>query len=256
MSMTINSMANNSLSKDMMKLATAKRINSAADDAAGLSIAQALKSNANGLKTGIDNTEHMGNLINTAEGGLSGASDMLGRMRELALQASNGTLAREDRAAIQQEIEGIKGGLEEAFKNTQYNSMNLLDGSFANKNVASNADGSGMEVTINEMSLETLGISDFDVTDGNFDIGAIDNAISNVSEVRSSLGSITNALGHVANANKNSYVNQIASLSQIEDANIAEVASSMQKNKVIEQLSIFNVQKQNEQFKNRYMATM
>ena len=249
--MTINSMASNSLSNDMLRLSTAKRTNSAADDATGLSISEALKSTSNGLKTGIDNTENMGNLVNTAEGGLSGASDMLHQMRDLAVQAGNGTLSREDRAAIQAEIEGLKGGIQDALKNTQYNSMNLLDGSFTNQNTASNADGTGMEVNIRNTSLESLGIADFDVT-SSFDLEKIDNAIENVSETRSSLGAISNALSHVSNANNNAYVNQVSSLSRIQDADMAETIANMNKNKALEQLSMFSVQKQNEQLKNRF----
>lgn len=250
MSMTISSMARNSMADDMLRIATGRRINSAADDAAGQAIAEQLRATANGFRQGADNTADMGNLVNTAEGALGGISDSLQRVRELSIQAGNGTLNDRDRQAIQGEINQLMEGIQSNAANTEFNSIRLLDGNFADRNVASNPDGSGMRISIENTSLEALGLDNFDVTSGNFDIGVIDNAISAVSSSRSNLGAISNALEHVISANNNAHTNQVAALSRIEDADIALESINRQRREVMDQMSIFNLRNQTEQMQN------
>jgi flagellin len=162
--MTINSMATSQLQTSMMRLSTMRRINSAADDAAGLAISNAMEAQVRGLDMGTRNTLDMQSLVTTAEGGLSTIGDALLRMRELSIQASNGIMTQEQRTMIQNEVSQLADHINSAARNTQWNGMNLLDGSFTNRHTASDAMGRGATVNIPDMSTFALGLQNFDVT--------------------------------------------------------------------------------------------
>lgn len=236
--MTIQSMANNSeMAKSMMKLSAGQRINKAADDAAGLAISEKMNAQIRGASQNVDNISDMDNLLNTAEGSLESINNSLTRIRELSVQASNGILTKDDKQIIQNEIEGLKKGISSTVNHTEFNTMKVLDGSFSNKNVAMNTNGSGSRITIENSSLETLGIKEFDVTTS-FDLGDIDKAISKVTESRAKIGSANNAFEHARNYTKNKIINETSAMSQIKDADMAAEISNYQKNKVLEKYSM------------------
>lgn len=228
-------------------LASGRRINSAADDAAGLAISEKLGSQAKGDSVAINNMHDSNNLIKTAEGALTSIHDNLHRMRDLAVQASNGILSSEDRQIIQNEIVQIKESIGETVKNTQFNTQKLLDGSFADKNIAMTPQGTGMKMNIENSGLENLGIKDFDVT-GNFDIGDIDRAIEKISEGRTELGATSNRLEHGISSAEISEYNQMAAKSRIADADIAKKAIQLNTQQIIENYKIY-AQKQTMQGK-------
>jgi len=246
-------MAANALQKAFTQLSAGKRINSAADDAAGLAVAEKLTAQIEGLDRGSDNTRDMQNLINTAEGGLANVSDSLQRMRELSLQAANGALNDSDRRFIQYEIDQIKDEIGRSAQTLEFNTQKLLDGSFQNKNTASGADGTGASVSIADVSLIAGDLSDYDVTDPAFDISRIDDAISRVSEARAQIGVMSNRFDSTVNANQITNLNQAAARSRIADADYAKAANEMNKNQILQQYQIFNVNRQiqDEQQKNR-----
>jgi len=121
------------LSTAMERLSTGKRINSAKDDAAGLSISNRMTSQIRGLDMAIKNANDGISLMQTAEGALDEVTNSLQRMRELAVQAANGTNNAQDRAALDAEVQQLKSEIDRTAKTTQFNSINLLDGSFKNK---------------------------------------------------------------------------------------------------------------------------
>ncbi|PUE29363.1 hypothetical protein B9Z39_04650 [Limnohabitans sp. JirII-29] len=121
------------LSTAMERLSTGKRINSAKDDAAGLSISTRMDSQIRGLNMAIKNANDGISLMQTAEGALDEVTSSLQRMRELAVQAANGTNSAQDRAALDAEVQQLKSEIDRTAKTTQFNSINLLDGSFQNK---------------------------------------------------------------------------------------------------------------------------
>jgi len=129
-SLTINGRA---LSTAMERLSTGKRINSAKDDAAGLSIGNRMDSQIRGLTMAVKNANDGISLMQTAEGALDEVTNSLQRMRELAVQAANGTNNALDRAALDAEVQQLKSEIDRTAKTTQFNSINLLDGSFKNK---------------------------------------------------------------------------------------------------------------------------
>lgn len=121
------------LSTAMERLSTGKRINSAKDDSAGLSISNRMDSQIRGLTMAVKNANDGISLMQTAEGALDEVTNSLQRMRELAVQAANGTNSALDRAALDAEVQQLKSEIDRTAKTTQFNSINLLDGSFKNK---------------------------------------------------------------------------------------------------------------------------
>ena len=122
-----------SLSTAMERLSTGKRINSAKDDAAGLSISNRMDAQIRGLTMAVKNANDGISLMQTAEGALDEVTNSLQRMRELAVQAVNGTNNAQDRAALDAEVQQLKSEIDRTAKTTQFNSINLLDGSYQNK---------------------------------------------------------------------------------------------------------------------------
>lgn len=220
------------------RISSGSKINSASDNAAGLSITQGMDSQIKGMEQNVDNISAMSDLANTADGALEGIGESLGRIRELAVQASNGILTDSDKSIIQSEITQLMDGINSTSKNTEFNTIKLLDGSFSDKNTAMNPSGTGRQISIASGGLESLGIEGFDVT-GSFDIATIDDALAKVSDSRSNLGSATNAFQHATNNTLNNIVNLTSAKSQIEDTDMATEISNIKRQQVLDQYSIF-----------------
>lgn len=226
-------------------LASGSKINRAADNAAGLAISEKIESVKTGYDVGSDNAKNGISVNNIAEGALSGITDSLQRIRELAVKASNGIYSASDREAMQSEIEGLKQSIQQTAKGTSFNTLKLLDGSMADMQLATNPEGGGLEIELVNSTLESLGIEDFDVT-GDFDIKAIDKAIEKVTEARSKLGAQTNALEYTINYNDNASYNLTAANSRIKDTDYGEALINKNKEDILEQYRIFNIKAKNE----------
>lgn len=226
-------------------LASGYKINRAADAAAGLAISEKLESVSNGFAVGSSNAENGISLNNIAEGALSGIHDTLQRMRELAVQASNGLYSASDREAIQAEIDGLKQSIQQTARGTSFNTLKLLDGSMADINLATNPEGGGLEIELVNSTLESLGIADFDVT-GDFDLSDLDKAIEMVSEARSSLGAQTNALEHTINYNDNASYNLTVANSRIKDTEYGEEIIKKNTEDILAEYRIFSLKAKNE----------
>lgn len=226
----IGSQNNNKISN---KLASGKRIDSAADDAAGLAIAKKLEKEARALNTASDNTKMGIGALNVGDGAMSGIMDYLQDIREVSIRAMNGTYSDSDRQAMQQEIGGYLDGIHQMAKGTQFNTHTLLDGNMATLDLATNPDGTGMKIQMADSTLAGLGIAGYSVM-GDFDISAIDNAISKVSEARSKMGAATNGLEHTLSYNNAAAEYQTASQSRIEDLDMVGAVSEQKKNKILQ----------------------
>lgn len=145
--MGINSSA---ASKSMEKLSSGLRINRAGDDAAGLSISEKMRAQIRGLDQASTNAEDGISMIQTTEGALNETHSILQRMRELSVQASNGTNTDDDRTAIQEEIKQLTDEIDRIGNDTEFNTMKLIDGSMAAKNVAGTQNASVMGTTVGE----------------------------------------------------------------------------------------------------------
>lgn len=232
-------------SKASEQLSSGYRINRAGDDAAGLSISEKMRSQIRGLDKASKNAEDGVSLIQTAEGALNEAHSILQRMNELATQAANDTNTSADRTALQKEMKALTSELNRIASTTQFNTMNLLDGSFTGKNLQVGAlSGQKIKISIGSMNATTLGLAG---ADGKMTIAVstfaaagnamtkIQKAISKVSGQRSALGAIQNRLEHtIANLDTTSE-NTSAAESRIRDTDMADAMVEFSKNQILAQ---------------------
>ena len=221
------------------KLSSGYRINRAGDDAAGLSISEKMRSQIRGLNKASSNAEDGVSLIQTAEGALNEAHAILQRMNELSTQAANDTNTSADRTAIKKEIDALVSELDRIASTTQFNTMNLLDGSFTGKNLQVGAlEGQVIAISIGSMNASTLGVNSLDVSSNSAagtSMTAIQDAIEKVSSQRSSLGAIQNRLEHtIANLDTTSENTQAAE-SRIRDTDMAAQMVDYSKNTILAQ---------------------
>ena len=212
----------------------------------GLAIAKKMEALIAGIGKGVNNTYDMQNALNTADGALGSIGDSLQRVRELSLQASNGLLTDSDKQLIQEEINQTLAGINDMANGAQFNGQNLLDGSFTDKNVAMNPDGSGTTISIGSATTDALGLTNFNVTGGQIDLDAIDNAISAVSSARVQIGAQINRFDYAISSNINTGLNMMYSKSKIEDADMAKESMHRKTNQALIQYGIF-AQKNREQ---------
>ncbi len=236
-----------SLKKSTEKLSSGYRINRAADDAAGLSISEKMRGQIRGLEQASSNASDGISLIQTAEGALNEIHSIVQRMRELTVQASNDTNVSVDRQAIAAEIYALTSEITRIAEDTEFNTMKLLNGEFADKKLQVGANsGQQVSIEIAAMSASKIGLTDADVGDKiaastatSDDITAIidlmDKALSQVSTQRSALGAIQNRLEHtIANAD-NVAENLTDAESRIRDVDMADEMVTFSKNNILQQ---------------------
>ncbi len=226
-------------------ISSGKRINSAADDAAGLTQVQKLESQSNGMNAGAANAKDGISLTKVADGALSGIHDYLQSIRQASVKASNGLMTSSDKQAIQKEIDGYLKGISDIAGSTTFNTKNVLNGENS-LSMAVNPDGSGPDIKTGDATLKALGIDGYNVT-GKFDISRIDKAIDMVSSARSSMGSGANALEHAYNYNMNASENLIGSESRLEDLDLPKMISEQKKNEVLEEYKNMMIRNQMEE---------
>lgn len=229
---------NTNVSKNLEKLSSGLRINRAADDAAGLAISEKMRSQIRGLDMAERNALDGISLIQTAEGALSSTHDILQRMRELAVQAANGTNAPEDLDAIQAETEQLIKEIDRIANDTEFNAKKLLDASLVTPlklQIGANTSQT-VDLQINGMSANKLGVDTLDITTGaGAAISTLDSAIAKVSEERSNLGAIQNRLEHTVNNLKYMSENTTAAESRIRDLDMAQEMTAYTKNNILVQ---------------------
>ena len=211
-SMTVS---NNGLYNSYSHIASGKRINTAADDAAGLAIGKKMEREETGLRVGADNAKDGIGALNVADGAMDGMMDFLQRIRELALKSMNGLNSDTEKQMYQNEINQLKEGIQSLAKDTTFNEQKLLDGSMADMHLATNPDGGGMKIQMENSTLEALGIADFDVTKSDFNLKDIDKAMDMISSRRGNIGAQTNRLEHTYNHNTAASLEQLHSRSRL-----------------------------------------
>ena len=227
------------LSKSTEKLSSGYRINRAGDDAAGLSISEKMRSQIRGLNRASDNAQDGISLIQVAEGALNETHSILQRMDELATQAANDTNTTTDRTAIQAEIDQLVEEIDRIQSTTQFNSMNLLDDTFKNKNLQVGAlKDQKIAISIGKMDAATIGVDAIDVS--SFDeagtaMEAIQAGIDKVSTQRSKLGALQNRLEHTINNLDTTAENTQAAESRIRDTDMADEMVKFSKNNILSQ---------------------
>ncbi len=232
-------MVQGSQSKATEKLSSGYRINRAGDDAAGLAISEKMRYAIKGLNKASDNAQNGISLIQVAEGALNETHAILQRMNELATQAANDTNTSTDRTAIQQEIDQLTSEINRIQSTTQFNTMNLLDGSFTSKNLQVGLlSGQSIQISISNMNAQSLGVSGLSVSSFSIAGNAMEKiqaAIDLVSAQRSKLGAIQNRLEHTINNLDTTSENTQAAESRIRDTDMADEMVEYSKNNILAQ---------------------
>jgi flagellin len=239
------------LNKDIQKLSTGMRINSAGDDASGLAVSEKLRSQIRGLNQAEKNIENAVSFIQTTEGYLSETQDIMHRVRELAVQSANGIYTQEDRMQIQVEVSQLVDEVNRIASHAQFNGMNILTGRFSNAagggtataqmffQVGANMD-QRKQVFIGTMTAAALGMKGISISTpdkANAVIGTVDNALRTVSKQRADLGAYQNRFEMAAKGVAVAAENMQAAESQIRDTDIAEQMVSYTKNQILMQSS-------------------
>lgn len=238
---------NRAMSKAMEQLSTGKRINSAADDAAGLAISNKMTSQIRGLNQAVRNANDGISMIQTAEGATKEVTNMLQRMRELAVQSANATNTTEDRSALHAEVTELQAEINRISDNTQWNGMNITGGTAGMTALSAGATfqvgaNSGQVITVAFKDLAgvsgvgsslTAGVST--VTRANAAISSIDNALEQVDSYRATLGAKINRLTYAADNLANVSLNTSESRSRIQDTDYAQATTELAKTQIIQQ---------------------
>ena len=226
-------------SKSTEKLSSGYRINRAGDDAAGLSISEKMRSQIKGLNKASSNAQDGISLVQVAEGALNETHSILQRMNELATQAANDTNTSTDRTAIQAEIDQLTSEINRIQSTTQFNTMNLLDGTFSSKNLqVGSLSGQSIGISIKNMNASSLGVDALKVSSfasAGSSMDKIQSAINLVSTQRSTLGALQNRLEHTINNLNTTAENTQAAESRIRDVDMATEMVEYSKNNILAQ---------------------
>jgi flagellin len=256
--------------KSMEKLSSGMRINRAGDDASGLAVSEKMRAQIRGLNQASTNAQNGISFIQTTEGYLQETTDIMQRIRELAVQASNGIYSDEDRMQIQVEVSALVSEVDRIASSAQFNGMNMLTGRFAQPMGENTVTGSmwfhiganmdqRMQVFIGTMTAEALGVREIGTgdkitlaapDDANHAIGVIDEALKRINKQRADLGAYQNRMEYAVRGLDIGAENLQASESRIRDTDMAAQMVEFTKNSVLQQagtamLAQANTQSQN-----------
>jgi len=236
------------LSTVMQQLSTGKRINNAVDDVAGLAISTRLTSQIRGLNQAVRNTNDGISLIQTAEGATEQVTNMLQRMRELAVQASNDTNNTSDRVYLNLEFQALNTQVTKIAEFTQWNASNIIDGSNAGSGsgvfsfqVGAN---SAQTISVTLPNLQTQGAGALSniassvvtsATDANSALGSISTALDTVNLARAKMGAVISRLQFTADNLANVSAKAQESRSRIEDTDYSQATTELAKRNIIQQ---------------------
>ncbi|QUN06846.1 flagellin FliC [Shewanella yunxiaonensis] len=223
----------NALATSMERLSSGLRINSAKDDAAGLAISDRLNSQVRGLDVGMRNANDVISVAQIAEGAMQEQTNMLQRMRDLSVQATNGANSSSDIAALQSEYNALASEIDAIGTNTAFGNTKLLDGSFASKTFQT-GHTSAENISISIADMSTLG-SDAAGTVGTATLALVDTQIAAVDAERANLGAIQNRMSYNISNSANTQANVADAKSRIVDVDFAKETSAMTKSQVLQQ---------------------
>ena len=245
--------SNDSIMKNMEKLSSGERINRAGDDASGLAVSEKMRSQIRGLNQASKNIQNGVSFIQTTEGYLQETTDILQRVRELAVQSANGIYSDEDRMQIQVEVSQLVAEVDRIASQAQFNGMNILTGGFASDSasgrvmqfqIGANVD-QNTRVFIGTMTATALGlkgaqggdeqISISSPDEANLTLATIDEALKNVTKQRADLGAYQNRFEMAAKGINIAAENTQASESRIRDTDMASEMVEFTKNQILTQ---------------------
>ena len=248
-----NAMTKNSRAQGtaMEQLSTGSRINSAKDDAAGLAIGQSMTTQVRGLNQAVRNLNDGVNLLQTAEGALSETSNMLQRMRELAVQASNGTYSASQRGYLDTEFQALAAQITKVSTQTKWNDQSLLTTATNFVFQAGKDNLQTITATINDMGAIGLAITAVisvgTVAGAALSLTALDTAIGTVNAQRASIGAGINQMTYAVDNLSNVSSNASASRSSIMDTDYATASTQLSKTQIIQQAATAMLAQANQQ---------
>ena len=233
------------LSGNYRRLSTGLRISTAADDAAGLAISERLRSQVRSLEQSKRNANDGISLVQTAEGALNEVSSILTRLRELAIQSSNGSVSNQDKETLDEEFQSLVNEVNRIGRSTEFNGIKLLDGSSSTVSFqvgfGTTAGIDTLAVTLSAALSTSLSLQSLDIGSGGATttaITSIDAAINSVSSLRGSLGAVQNRLGSTINNLAIQVENLSAAESRIRDVDVAYETAQLTRNNILQQASI------------------
>jgi flagellin len=233
--------ATDSLQNSVSRLSSGKRINSAQDDAAGLAIATQMTAQLGGIDQAQRNVGDGLALMQTASGGLGQVSDALQRMRELAVQASNGTNTPSVNQALGAEFSQLASGIDAVSAQTRFNGQNLLDGTFSTSLQTGPNASDTQQVAIGSVAGAALNLNGLDISSASGAASAlsvIDQAIGSVSDQQASVGAVQAGLSSTAAALSGTYENLASAQSRIQDTDYAAESAKLASSSVQQQASM------------------
>jgi len=238
------STVNERLGGNFRRLSTGLRIASASDDAAGLAISERLRAQVRSLEQGKRNANDGISLVQTAEGALNEVSSILTRLRELAIQSSNGTVSNADKATLDEEFQSLVDEVDRIGRSTEFNGVKLLDGSSSSVSFqvgfGTTSGIDTLDVNLSAALSTSLSLDSLDISSGSTTTALtnIDTAINSVSSMRGSLGAVQNRLGNAINNNAIQTENLSAAESRIRDVDVAYETAQLTRNNILQQASI------------------
>ena len=264
--LTSNALAKNdrAMSQSMERLSTGQRINSASDDAAGLAISSKMTSQIRGLDQAVRNGNDAISMVQTADGAMVEVTNMLQRMRELAVQSASDTNTSTDRTALNTEFTALTAQIEATMDNTQWNGQDLLDGDSASLSFQVGANASQTITVTTLADMQTAGtafsslantatqttLATLVITDGTKaanSIKGIDSALAVVNTKRAELGSTVNRLEYAVDNLANVSQNAAGSRSRIQDADYATESTELARTQIIQQAGTAMLAQANQQ---------
>jgi len=234
--------ANSALNTAMERLSTGKRINSAKDDAAGIAIASSMTSQIRGMNQAIRNANDGMSMAQTADGALNEVTNMLQRIRELAVQSASGTYGDDDRANMQVEVSALTTQITNVLSNTQFNKVNLYTGDAGDSGDVPIPTGSGSADTVT-VSFAEIDLSDAtsldisDAGDASDALDTLDTAITTVNTARAGFGAAQSQLQSVVTNLSDNVTNLSNARSGIEDADFGAESTNLAKAQILAQAS-------------------
>jgi flagellin len=232
---------------DMQKLSSGLRITKAADDAAGMGVSEKMRAHISSLKMADRNTQDAISMVQTAEGAAAEISNILGRMRELAVESSSEVLQSTERAYLETEFDALQAEAERIAQATEFNGLKLTDGTTTSVSVQVGIFNVAAEdrmsvsltaVDTTSLAVNTSAISVSSVSGAQSSITAIDSAIDSLNSARASYGADQNSLSSALRNLENYTENLVEAESRIRDVDFAEATASMTRNQIFQQAGI------------------
>jgi flagellin len=241
-------------SQAMTRLSTGKRINSASDDAAGLAIATSMTSQINSLNQGVKNANDGISLAQTAQGSLDEVTNMLQRVRTLAVQSQNSTYSSDDRSNMNSEVSALKDQISSIVSNTKFNGKAVFSGTTTDTSFSIQAGSDAVTLTSKGLGWTSSGgKSSLDVssaTSATTTVTAVDDLLKKVAATNSTLGAGQNQLQSAVNNMTNTSTNLSAARSRIQDADYSAESTAMAKAQILSQASTAMIAQANQSQQN------